>query len=184
MDMIFSRKLTIAVLFGSLFSIALQAQTTDSDFWNRVRYGGNLGLNFSTGYTAIQIAPQAVYQVNPFVGVGLGLNGSYVKRNFDRDNRFPDDNLDFTSTILGGSVIGIFQPIREIQLSSDFELLNVNQNFEDSQFQDDNYWVPALFLGAGYSSGPVVFGVRYDVLFDDDRSVYRNGLQPFVRVLF
>ena len=140
-------------------------------------------MNFSTGYTAIQIAPQAIYQLNPMLGIGAGLNASYVKRNFNRSNGF-NDPLDFSSSILGGSVIGIFQPIREIQLSSDFELLNVNRNFEDDQFLDDNYWVPALFIGAGYANGPLVIGVRYDVLYDEDRSVYRNGLQPFVRVLF
>ena len=184
MNNIFYKKLVFTFLVGILFCGINNAQDDESSFWNQVRYGGNLGLNFSTGYTAIQIAPQAVYQVNPFVGVGVGLNGSYVKRNFDRNDRFVGDNLDFTSTILGGSLIGIFQPIREIQLSSDFELLNVNQNFEDSQFQDDNYWVPALFLGAGYVTGAVTIGARYDVLFDEDRSIYRNGIQPFVRVLF
>ena len=183
MSSIFSKKLIITFLFGISICASVFAQDVPSDFWSRVRYGGNLGLNFSTGYTAVQIAPQAIYQVNPYVGVGVGLNGSYVKRNFDNRNGF-NDGLDFTSTILGGSLIGIFQPIREIQLSSDFEILNVNRNFEDDQFLDDNYWVPALFLGAGYSNGPIVIGVRYDVLFDEDRSVYRNGLQPFVRVLF
>lgn len=159
------------------------AQDNASNFWNNVRYGGNVGLNFSNGFTAIQLAPQAIYQVNPFVGIGAGLNGSYVKRNFDRRDGF-NDGLDFTSTIIGGSVIGIFQPLREIQLSSDFEVLNVNRDFEDDQFIDDNFWVPALYLGAGYANGPVVIGVRYDVLFNENRSVFRNGLQPFVRVLF
>ncbi|WP_194851352.1 alpha-ketoglutarate decarboxylase [Nonlabens antarcticus] len=175
---------TLSVFICIIASIICQAQTSNADFWNQVRYGGNLGVSFGTGYTAIQLAPQAIYQVNPFIGVGLGLNGSYVKRNFDRRDGFANDNLDYSSTILGGSIIGIANPIREIQLSADFEYLNVNQNFEDPQFRDDNYWVPALFLGAGYVNGPVTIGVRYDVLYDDGRSIYRNGLQPFVRVLF
>ncbi|BAO55100.1 hypothetical protein NMS_1091 [Nonlabens marinus S1-08] len=167
-----------------LLSFFSTAQTGSTDFWNQVRYGGNLGLSFGTGYTAVQLAPQAVYQVNPIVGVGLGLNGSYVNRNFDRNNGFASDNLDYSSTILGGSIIGIVQPIPEIQLSTDFEYLNVNRDFEDPMFRDDNYWVPALFLGAGYATGPVVFGARYDILYNEGRSIYRNGIQPFVRVLF
>ena len=174
----------VSLLLLILSSTYCTAQTSTTDFWNRVRYGGNLGLSFSTGYTAIQLAPQAIYQVNPFVGVGLGLNGSYIKRNFNNRNGFSNENLDFSSTILGGSIIGIANPIREIQLSADFEYLNVNQNFEDPQFRDDNYWVPALFLGAGYVNGPITIGARYDVLYDDGRSIYRNGIQPFVRVLF
>ncbi len=177
------KKAVYLVSFMISTSITCNAQGTTSDFWNKVRYGGNVGLNFSTGYTAIQLAPQAIYQVNPYVGIGAGLTGSYVDRNFDNRNGF-NDNLDFTSLILGGSIIGIAQPIPEIQISADFEYLNINQNFEDDRFIDDNYWVPALFLGAGYSNGPIVIGARFDVLFDDDRSIYRNGLQPFVRVLF
>lgn len=184
MNSIFRKKLVFTLLFGFLALFTVYGQITTNEFWNNVRYGGNLGLSFGSGYTAIQLAPQAIYQVNPYVGIGLGLNGSYVKRNFDRDNRFPNDNLDFSSTILGGSIIGVANPIREIQLSADFEYLNVNQNFEDPQFRDDNYWVPALFLGAGYVNGPITIGARYDVLYDDGRSIYRNGIQPFVRVLF
>jgi hypothetical protein len=176
--------ITVSLLLLIVSASYCQAQTSTADFWSQVRYGGNLGLSFATGYTAIQLSPQAIYQVNPFVGVGLGLNGSYIKRNFDRRNGFANDNLDFSSTILGGSIIGIANPIREIQLSADFKYLNVNQDFEDPIFRDDNYWVPALFLGAGYVNGPVVIGARYDVLYNDGRSIYRNGIQPFVRVLF
>ncbi len=177
------KKVSFLFSFMILISITSNAQVVASDFWSKVRYGGNLGLNFSTGYTAIQVAPQAIYQVNPYVGVGAGLTGSYVNRNFDNRNGF-NDNLDFTSTILGGSIIGIAQPIPEIQISADFEYLNINQRFDNPNIRDDNYWVPALFLGAGYANGPVVIGARFDVLFDDDRSIYRNGLQPFVRLLF
>jgi len=184
MNSIFSKKLVFLILFGTITHLSTIAQTANADFWNRVRYGGNLGLSFGTGYTAIQVAPQAIYQVNPYVGVGLGLNGSYVKRNFDRNDGFAGDNLDYSSTILGGSIIGIAQPIPEIQLSADFEYLNVNQNFEDDAFRDDNYWVPALFIGAGYVNGPITIGARYDVLYNEGRSIYRNGIQPFVRVLF
>jgi hypothetical protein len=175
---------TIVLLMSALSCTIGQAQSNTADFWSQIRYGGNLGLSFATGYTAIQLSPQKIYQVNPYVGVGLGLNGSYVKRNFDRRNGFANDNLDFSSTILGGSIIGIANPIREIQLSADFEYLNVNQDFEDPIFRDENYWVPALFLGAGYVNGAVTIGARYDVLYNDGRSLYRNGIQPFVRVLF
>lgn len=174
--------LTFLLLF---FTTAIsEAQQAATDFWSNVRYGGNLGLNFSTGYTAVQVAPQALYQVNPFVGVGVGLNGSYINRNFDRRNNFVNINQDFSSTILGGSVIGLFQPIREIQLSTEFEYLNINQDFDDPSIGDRKYWVPAFFVGAGYVTGPVTIGARYDLLFNEGRSLYRNGIQPFVRVFF
>ena len=153
-----------------------QQNTSDGNFWDRVRYGGNLGANFGNNFTSVLIAPQAIYQINQFVGVGLGLNYSYSERDL---NRFDD----FTSTIAGGSVIAISQPIDFLQISADFEYLNVNRNFRETTLNDE-YWVPALFLGAGYQQGNFVIGARYDVLFNDRRSVYANGIQPFVRVLF
>lgn len=156
-----------------------QTPPRQETFWDNVQYGGNLGLNFGNRFTNIVVAPQAIYQVSPQVGLGAGLNFSYIKQNFN-DGFSPD----FSSTLLGGSIIAIANPIEEIQLSMDLEYLNVNRNFEDPIFRDDNYWVPALFIGAGYRQQGFVIGARYDVLFNEGRSVFNNGIQPFVRVLF
>lgn len=172
-------RLSIAIfLFLGLFFYQSHGQLDDtkSSFWKNVRFGGNVGANFGNNFTSILIAPQAIYQVNNNVGVGLGLNYSYSERDL---NRFDD----FTSTIAGGSFIAIANPIDFLQVSADLEYLNVNRNFADSSF-DDDYWVPALFLGAGYRQRNIVIGARYDVLFNERRSVYQNGIQPFVRVLF
>lgn len=147
-----------------------------SEFWKNVRFGGNVGANFNNNFTSILIAPQAIYQVNNTIGLGLGLNYSYSERDLNRFN-------DFTSTIAGASVIAIASPLDFLQLSADLEYLNVNRNFATSSL-NDNYWVPALFLGAGYQQRNIVIGARYDVLFNDRRSVYANGIQPFVRVMF
>jgi hypothetical protein len=171
------KNIIILSIFGLFSCLSFsQEATADGNFWDRVRYGGNIGANFGNNFTSVLIAPQAIYQVNQFVGVGLGLNYSYSERDL---NRFDD----FTSTIAGGSVIAIGQPIDFLQLSADFEYLRVNRNFRERSLNDD-YWVPALFLGAGYQQGNFVLGARYDVLFNDRRSIYANGIQPFVRVLF
>ena len=136
-------------------------------------------MNFGNQFTNIFIAPQAIYQVSPKIGVGAGLNYSYIKQNFN-----DDFTADFSSTILGGSLIGIANPVEFLQLSADFEYLRVNRNFEDSRIGNDRYWVPALFVGAGYRQDNFVIGARYDVLYNEGRSVFQRGLQPFVRVLF
>jgi len=49
---------------------------------------------------------------------------------------------------------------------------------------DDSYWYPALFLGVGYTSGRMTFGIRYDVLYDDDKSIQPEAWMPFVRFWF
>ena len=156
-----------------------QTPPRQETFWQNVRFGGNIGLNFGNQFTNIVVAPQAVYQFSPQIGLGAGLNYSYIKQNFN-----DGFSADFKSTIIGGSLIGIANPIEFLQVSADLEYLHVNRNFEDPIFRDDSYWVPALFLGAGYRQDNFVIGARYDVLFNEGRSVFNNGIQPFVRVLF
>lgn len=167
--------LTIACCL--LIGISYSQETTQkkkSDFWKHVRFGGGIGLGFGDGYFSGTIAPSAIYQFDQKFSLGVGLNASYYKRN----------NL-YKSTVLGGSIIGLFNPVREIQLSSEFEQLNVNRKFENNlNLQDTNYWYPALFLGAGYRNGNFTIGIRYDVLYDDDKSIYADPWMPFIRVYF
>ena len=164
------------LIFCLFFSIGIQSQTIkSSNFWDNVRFGGGIGINFGDGFFSGSIAPSGIYDVNPYVSVGLGLNFSY---NSEEDF--------FNSTILGGSIIGLVNPYPEIQLSMEFEQLNVDQNFDNSFVSnvDENFWVPALYLGIGYRQGPVTFGIRYDVLYDEDDSVYAEPWFPFVRFWF
>ena len=169
------------ILFGLFFSIIVNAQETEtnetiklkSDFWSKVRFGGGIGLNFSNSFTNITISPSGVYQFNEQFAGGIGLNGNYSSK-----------KNDFDATVLGASLIGLFNPIREIQLSAEFEQNNVN--YKDKIFNSKtNYWAPALFLGAGYAIGDFgAIGMRYDVLYNDRKSVYGTALIPFIRVFF
>ena len=166
----------LAILF-CLISTSLLCQnnnTGQSDFWNHVRFGGGIGLSFGNGFFSGTLAPSAIYQFNPQVAVGLGLSGTY---NTSKDF--------YKSSIIGGSLISIFNPIREVQLSAEFEELNVSRKWDNrTGFKDENYWYPALFLGAGFNSGPVTVGIRYDVLYDRNKSIYADAWIPFVRVYF
>lgn len=158
----------------STFSQQLSPSNTN-DFWSHVRFGGGIGLSFGSGFFSGTLAPSAIYQFDQNLALGVGLIGSYAEqKNF------------YKSTILGASLLSMYNPIREVQLSAEFEELYVNRDF-DNDFvsnQDDKYWYPALFLGAGYSAGPVTAGIRYDVLYDSDKSIYANAWMPFVRVYF
>lgn len=140
-----------------------------SSFWSRVRYGGGIGLSFGQESVQIGLAPSAIYQVNDYAAFGLGLNYTYSKI---YDTKF---------SAFGGSLIGLVNPIPALQLSAEFEQIRVNRSFGPVE---DSYWLPALFLGLGYSTGPVTFGIRFDVLYDSERSLYANPWLPFVRVYF
>lgn len=168
--------LLIFFAFFTTFSFSQENLTKkENNFWKHVRFGGGLGLSTGNGFFSATLAPNAIYQFNRKYGLGVGLNGTYGRQK----------NV-YKSTIFGGSAIGLYNPIPEIQLSTEFEPLNVNQKFEDafSNNQYDNYWYPALFIGAGYQTNNITFGIRFDVLYDDDKSIYANSWMPFVRVLF
>ena len=168
------KKHTLLLLtFFTVFNI-LNTQQAKNEFWNRIRFGGGIGLSFGDGFFSGTLAPSAIYEFNNRVAIGLGLNGTINKQK----------DL-YKSTILGGSLIGLFSPINDIQLSVEFEELHVNRTYENRlNIPNDNYWSPALFFGAGYRNGNVTFGVRYDLLFDKNKSIYANAWAPFVRFYF
>lgn len=168
-------KLTIILIVFSLNPSAANAQDSQDSFWNNVKFGGGLGLSFGNGFFSGTIAPSAIYEFNSQFSAGIGLNATYAKQ---RDL--------FKSTILGASVISLFSPFEEIQLSAEFEELNVNRNFDENFIEnaDDNYWYPALYLGAGYRTGNFTVGIRYDVLYDSEKSIFADPWMPFFRVYF
>jgi hypothetical protein len=150
-----------------------QNEEDTKQFWEHVRFGGGIGLSFGNGFFSGTLAPSAIYQFNQDFGLGIGLNGTY--------NSLKNS---YNSTILGASIISLYNPIPELQLSGELEQLNVSQKYEDSIFQDRNYWVPALFVGLGYRTNNVTFGMRYDFLYDRNKSIYADPWIPFVRVFF
>jgi hypothetical protein len=153
---------------------AQNEDTVDSNFWKHVRFGGGIGLSFSDGFFSGTIAPSGIYDFNAQFSMGIGVNATYNKLK----NRYK-------STILGGSIMGLYNPIRELQISGEFEELNVHRKYDSHlNIEDDNYWYPALFVGAGYSSNNITIGIRYDVLYDRDKSIYADPWAPFVRVYF
>jgi len=154
--------------------MAQNSNSATNEFWQNVRFGGGIGLSFGDGFFSGTLAPSAIYEFNNQFALGIGLNGTYAKRK----------NL-YKSSILGGSLIGLYSPIYELQFSAELEELNINRKFEDNlTLQDDSYWYTALFLGAGYRTGNITFGIRYDVLYDEDKSIYADPWIPFVRVYF
>lgn len=170
---------TLIVCFLSIsFSFSAVAQLASSqtspDFWSHVRFGGGIGLSFGDGFFSGTLAPSAIYEFNPQFALGVGINGTY---NTQKDI--------YKSTVIGGSLIGLFNPIPEIQLSAEFEELNVSRKWDDRlRYANENYWYPALFLGAGFRTHNVSIGVRYDVLYDKKKSIYADAWAPFIRVYF
>lgn len=175
--MILFKKSLFLFLFFLIFNgFRTNAQTgaSASEFWQHVHFGGGIGLSFGNGFFSGTLAPSAIYEFNPQVALGVGLNGTYnsLKNNY-------------TSTIVGGSVLGLWNVIPQLQLSAEFEQLFVSRKYEDYlSIDNEDYWYPALFVGAGFRNGYVTFGIRYDVLYNNRKSIYADAWMPFVRIYF
>ncbi|MFL1011062.1 alpha-ketoglutarate decarboxylase [Flavisericum labens] len=150
------------------------AQEKNNKFWDQVRFGGGLGLNFGDGFFSATIAPSAIYEFNKHFASGIGLNAT-----------FNNQKSVYKSTILGGNLIALANIIDAFQLSAEYEQLHLNRRYNvNLNITDDSYWAPALFLGAGYRSGSITLGVRYDLLYDETKSVYADPWMPFIRFYF
>ncbi|MEC4004105.1 hypothetical protein OX283_005520 [Flavobacterium sp. SUN052] len=170
----------LSFLFFICLSFSIYGQDTTqnqqkSDFWNHVQFGGGLGLSVGSGFTDVTVAPSAIYNFNNYFSLGAGLQGSIVsQKNF------------YSSAIYGVNTIALFNPIEEAQISVELEQVRVNTTFRNttSGTIKDNFWNTGLYIGAGYRMDNVTIGLRYNVLYNKDKSVYSDALMPFVRVYF
>lgn len=168
------KKISLCVVGLSLaFYTSAQNPNAKSDFWNHVRFGGGLGLGFTEGGFNASISPSAIYQFNDQFASGVSLTFNYAKYRDDKRLAY------------GGSILSLYNPVRFLQLSAEFEQLRINRSFDNGTISlENNYWSPALFLGLGYIEGNFTVGVRYDVLYDNENSIYAGAWMPFVRVYF
>jgi hypothetical protein len=162
----------LLVCLNSTLCIA-QVSRNGTDFSDKVRFGGSIGLGFGNNGFNGSIAPSAIYQFNNQFAAGTSLSFNYAK--FD----------DIKFLAYGGSILSLFNPLPQLQFSSEFEQLRINRTLYTRAINSEkNYWLPALFVGVGYSTYNVTFGLRYDLLYNDSKSIYGNALMPFVRLYF
>jgi hypothetical protein len=147
------------------------APNPPSNFWRHVQFGGGIGLNFSSGYTDVFLAPSAIYNFNPIVAVGAGLNLNYVA-----------SNNYYSSLVYGISTIVLVNPIPQIQLSVGLNESRVNYQEEGFGNYSEDYWDTSLILGAGYRTGNVTIGIGFNVLQNDRYDT--EPFVPFVRAYF
>ncbi|MFN3969182.1 hypothetical protein [Flavobacterium sp.] len=151
-----------------------QTKAEKESFWDHVQFGGGLGVAIGNDFTDITIAPSAIYNFNEHFALGTGLQYSRLKqKNF------------YSSNVIGGSLVGLYNPIEEIQLSLELEEVHVNTTYDDLY---DNvkrsFWNTGLYVGGGYRADNVTIGARFNLLFDKDKDLYGDAFMPFVRVYF
>lgn len=152
-----------------LLSVTTVFSQKKSKFWEKVHFGGSVGLGFSSNNTTISASPSAIYEFNPQFSTGLGIGYLYNKQN------------EYKSNVISTSLLAFYNPITLVQLSAEFEQLFVNQKYQNFK---NSYNYPALYLGASYVTGRVSVGFRYDVLYNKNKSIYSSALSPVIRIYF
>ncbi len=162
------------LFFSLVFTfIATFGYSQNNNFREKIHYGGGLGLGFGSNTFNLSISPSAIYQANEQFAFGIGLNYNYYKFQ------------NFKLQAGGASLLTLFNPIMPIQLSAEFEQLRVNKKYAFFNGNiSETYWSPALFMGLGYSNRNITVGLKYDILYNDDKSIYSDALIPFIRVYF
>jgi len=164
--------LTLVVLLMITQVYSQQTENTKNHFWEKVRFGGGLQLSIGSTFTTIGVSPSAIYEFSDKFASGVGVSYLYSKYKL-QDVRY---------NIYGASALVLYNPITAIQLSTEFEELNIHTN--NNGLKSD-YWNPALYLGVAYSMNKhASMGVRYDVLYEEGKSIYDSAFNPFVRIYF
>ena len=160
------------ILAGLSYRLISQTNQSSYSFWKRLKFGGGLAANFGNNFTNVGVSPTVIYPFNDVFALGVSGQFNYTEqRNF------------FQNTVYGAGLIGLINPIQNIQLSAELDQLRVNQKLFNPD-ENLNFWNTALFLGAGYQSNNVIFGLRYNVLFREGDNLYSEAWMPFVRVFF
>lgn len=170
------KNLFFSILLSLGFFFVSFSQDVEDSFKDHLRYGGSFNVGFSNNYTTIGISPSAIYQFDSGFATGVSLSYFHTKQK--------TFNNTYTSNVFGGSIITLYSPIHFLQLSAELEELNVHR--KDSFLDTDPYWLTSLYLGIAYQTGSVSFGIRYDILYEnnDFNNIYGSSVSPVFRIYF
>ncbi|AEL26360.1 hypothetical protein [Cyclobacterium marinum] len=169
----------IAVFFACYLNNEVHAQRViyeedNPPLSDRLYFGGNFSLQLGR-ITYIDISPLAGAMITEKYSAGVGATYQYYNNK---------NYIDGMSHVYGGRIFNRYNIFRQIFLHAEYESLNLEVPYLDSNNEVTYYreWVPALFGGAGYF---VPFGVRggmnimalYNFSYDNKRSNYN---EPYV----
>jgi len=162
----------LALLFTLLLSTVAFGQmgtrTIDenSDWKDRLYFGGGLGLSAGSGYTMISVSPIVGYMITNRLSGGIGVTYQYYKSGDFTDNRY------------GGQLFMRVNVIKQIFAYGSYEFMNYG-TYTITGDEGPRNTVSRLPLGLGLSQpignrSSVNFLAAYDVLYDDQLGAYNS----------
>ena len=152
----------------------IEVKDSTSKEQKRLKFGVGFGLSF-VGGTNISLSPNLIYSLSEKIAIGGGIQGSYSAIK----------NLQSTTTF-GANVFTQYSPIKKITTLLEFAELKVSTKTDTPTGKiTDDYWDAALFVGAGFNiTNKISVGAKYNVLYNEDKSVYTSPIIPFVNISF
>ena len=141
----------------------------------KLQYMGGFGLSLNSQFFSISLQPGVVYNFSEKFRLGIAAQYSYAKSN---RNYY---GVNFSRNMYGGNLMVMYYPIRKLEVSAEYELLKINEIYNSVH---NKYLSPALFGGVGYYAKNFVVGFKFNFLYDENRSIYKDPLTPFVRIYF
>jgi len=157
-----------------LFFMALQtlsAQKKESKF----HFYGGFGLNFSGNSFQLSVQPGVIYDATKIFKLGAGVQYAYGT------NSGNIIGTNYSYHILGFNLLSLAYPIKEIEISGEFENLYIMQKYNGIL---NKYWSPALFAGVGYRFSNLAVGFKYNFLHKKHAGIYQDAFMPYIRIYF
>ncbi|MCK0131802.1 hypothetical protein MWU59_09830 [Flavobacteriaceae bacterium F08102] len=145
------------------------AQEDDPTFWKKLKYGGGFGFGFGNHQTTLAISPSAIYPISQRLHTGIVTSYLYSKQ------------YDLKSNVYGISALSLYHPFEQLQLSAEFGQLFITQKLG---IDKTKYDYPVLNLGVAYRIGFFSTGLQFDVLYNEDTSIFASPISPIIRFYF
>ncbi len=152
-------------------SIKIRRTPPKQPFWNRVYFGGNVGLQFGTS-TFLAVSPLVGYKITKKFSVGIGITYQYYQ--------YKDQYFNIQTNVYGARVFGRYMLTNFLFAHAEYEYLNLEAfDFFPRRRVD----VGSLLAGGGYIQQ---FGRRSAlvamILYNFTESYYTPYQNPVIRV--
>ncbi len=146
-----------------------------------LRYGLNLGLNFSNDYSLFRLAPQLGYQFSKYFMAGAGVS-YYHSKNTGYIDR---EKITHYNNSLGANLFGYLYPASFLAISLQPEVNHIWASSKNPRgtYSKRNVTVPSVVVGAGLRIGYAHAMIYYDLVQDVD-SPYTSGVFYGMSVYF
>ncbi len=164
--------------------------TKKSSFADKLYYGGNFGLAFSTNNSYFLIQPIVGYKLTE--KFSLGIDPLFVYSSITATNSYNSSTKKFSTTVLGPGIFAKYNVVENLFGYGEYQGISFTAPVYDvskADFVDKDFWNNNLYLGGGYMAagsgkGGTYIMLLYNVLYDAKNTFYGRPYDIRIGFLF